>query len=106
VGYGLIACALSTTQALFNAFAYLGALVMAGLGGALTPFDTLPGWAQSIAPAVPTYWAVQAYEEVILRGGGVRDVALELAVLACFAVGFLMVGSVIFDPDRQRSTFA
>lgn len=106
VGYGLIAAALANTQALFNAFAYLGALLLAGLGGALVPFSTLPGWAQAIAPATPTYWAVSAYQEVILEGGGMAEVATELAVLVLFAVAFLVVGAWLFDPDKRRTTWA
>ena len=106
VGYGLIACALASNQAQFNAFSYLGALVMAGLGGALTPFATLPDWAQKAAPFVPTYWAVRAFEEVILKGGGLADVRLELAVLGLFAVVFFVVGALLFQPDKQRTTWA
>lgn len=106
VAYGLIACALSTNQAQFNAFAYLGALVMAGLGGALTPFETLPGWAQAVAPAVPTYWAVRAFEEIILQGGGLADVRLEMAVLALVALCFFIIGALVLNPDRQRTTWA
>jgi ABC-2 type transport system permease protein len=106
VGYCLIACALSSNQAQFNAFAYLGALVLAGLGGALTPFDTLPGWAQAIAPAVPTYWSVRAFSAVILEGAGIPDVALELAVMALFAVGYFLVGAWLFDGNKRRTTWA
>lgn len=106
VGYGLIACAVSSNQAQFNAFAYLGALVMAGLGGALTPFALLPGWAQAVAPATPTYWAIRAYRAVILDGGGFGDVTVEISVLLLFAVGFLALGSWLFDSNRRRSTWA
>lgn len=106
IGYGLIACAVSNNQAQFNAFAYLGALVLAGLGGALTPFNTLPDWAQTIAPATPTYWAVQAYETVILRGGGLDQIVLELAVLALFAAAFFILGTILFDSSRRRTTWA
>jgi ABC-2 type transport system permease protein len=106
VGYCLIACALSSNQAQFNAFSYLGALVLAGVGGALTPFDTLPGWAQAVAPATPTYWAVRAFSTVILDGGGLGDVALELAVLALFAVGLFAVGTLLFDGNKKKTTWA
>ncbi len=106
IGYGLIACAVSNNQAQFNAFAYLGALVLAGLGGALTPFDTLPGWAQAVAPLTPTYWSVRAFETVILEGGGLGDVTLELAVLALFAATFLTIGTFLFDGNKQRTTWA
>ncbi len=106
VAYGICACALSSTQAQFNAFAYLGALVMAGIGGALTPFETLPSWAQWLAPATPTYWAVRGFEAVILDGAGLAEVRLEVLVLGLFAVGLLLVGSWIFDPEKPRSTWA
>lgn len=106
VGYGMVACAVSTTQAQFNAMAYLGALVMAGLGGALTPYETLPGWARAVAPVTPTYWATNAFESVMIDGGSVSDVTGEVVVLVLFAVVFVLIGSLIFDPDRQRSTWA
>ncbi len=106
VGFGLVACALSRTQAQFNAFAYLGALVLAGLGGALVPFQTLPDWARAIAPATPTYWAIKGFEGVILRGEGLSGVKEELLVLVAFAVGLLALGSWLFDPDKPRSTWA
>lgn len=106
VAYGLIACALATSQAQYNAFAYLGALVLAGVGGALTPFDTLPGWAQAIAPAAPTYWAVNGFSKIMLYGGDLSDVSTDVVVLAAFGVGFLILGAVLFDPDKPRSTWA
>ncbi|MBM3663647.1 MAG: ABC transporter permease, partial [Actinobacteria bacterium] len=106
VGYCFIACAVCTNQAQFNAFAYLGALVLAGLGGALTPFETLPGWAQAIAPAVPTYWSVRAFGAVILDGAGISDVATELVVMALFAAGFFLLGAWLFDGNKKRSTWA
>lgn len=106
VGYGMVACALATSQAQFNAVVYLGALVMAGLGGALTPYETLPGWARAVAPVTPTYWATNAFESVMIGGGSISDVVTEVAVLVLFAVVFVLVGSWIFDPDKQRSTWA
>jgi ABC-2 type transport system permease protein len=106
VGYGLIACSLARNQAEFNAFSYLGALVLAGLGGALTPFETLPQWAQTIAPLTPTYWSVEAFSIVILDGGGISDIREELLVLAVFAAVFFLVGSRLFDASKRRTTWA
>ena len=106
VAYGLIACALATSQAQYNAFAYLGALVLAGVGGALTPIDTLPGWAQALAPATPTYWAVKGFEKIILRSADLAEVSTEILVLVGFAVLFLAVGALLFDADKPRSTWA
>ena len=106
VSYCLVACAVCRNQAEFNACTYLGALVMAGLGGALTPFETLPDWAQTIAPLVPTYWSVRGFEAVILRGAGLGDVTVELAALGLFAAVFTTAGCLLFDEERRRSTWA
>ena len=106
VSYCALACAVCRNQAAFNAFAHLGALVMAGLGGALTPFETLPSWAQSIAPLVPTYWSVRAFEAVILGGAGLSEVTVELAALAVFAAVFGTLAYILFDEDERRSTWA
>ncbi len=106
VGYCLIACAVTRNQAEFNAFAYLGALVLAGLGGALTPFETLPGWAQAVAPLTPTYWSVRAFRKVILEGVGLWDVRVELAVLTLVAAVFFVVGAGLFDGNKERTTGA
>jgi len=106
VSYCLLACAVCRNQAEFNAFAYLGALVMAGLGGALTPFATLPGWAQTISPLTATYWSVRGFVTVILDGGGLADVAVELVVLAVFAAVFVTLGTLLFNEDKRRTTWA
>ncbi|MFV0318246.1 MAG: ABC transporter permease, partial [Microthrixaceae bacterium] len=106
VSFGVLACALAVNQAQYNAYAYLGALLLAGIGGALTPLDTLPGWAQAIAPATPTYWAIKGFETVIVYGGGLGEVVTELLVVAAFGIGFVVLGAILFDPDKPRMTWA
>ena len=43
---------------------------------------------------------------VILDGGGIADVALELAVLALFAAVLATVGSLLFNEEKRRTTWA
>src|SRR5436309_7525582 len=52
------------------AVANLGAILFASLGGALSPLDTLPGWASTIAPATPAYWVMHATNQLLLDGRG------------------------------------
>ncbi len=91
LGLGLMLIAISRTYQRMNAVATLGAFVFAGVGGALAPLSTLPGWIQVVGRAVPTYWAMRAFDQVILRGGGVWSVRGELAALAGFAIAFAAV---------------
>jgi ABC-2 type transport system permease protein len=69
----------------------LGGMMMAGLGGALAPASSLPGWAQAAAHATPAYWALGALHDITLAGAGLPDVAGPLAVLVGFTGLFAVV---------------
>jgi ABC-2 type transport system permease protein len=62
----------------------VGSLVVSSLGGALIPAAMLPGWAHTIAPFSPGYWAM-----AMLRGaveGQSGDVFRAAAVLGGLAI--------------------
>ena len=85
-----------------EAVANLTMMVFAALGGALTPVFVLPGWAQEIAPATPTYWALKASNEVILEGQGLSAVWAPAGVLALFTLAFLALAVATFRfTDRK-----
>ncbi len=74
----------------------VGAMILGGLGGAIAPVDTLPGWAQAIAPVSPAYWAVRGYQDVIIDGGGLEAIAGPVAVLLAGALVCATVASSLF----------
>jgi ABC-2 type transport system permease protein len=80
----------------------LGAIFLAALGGALSPYSTLPGWAKAISPATPTYWAMKAFNDVLLKGEGFRSVAVSVAVLVGAAGLFLALASARFRFDAEK----
>ncbi len=108
----LTLCVLSLTLALvavcqaltqLDALSNLFMLVFASLGGALALTTALPGWAQSIAPAIPSHWAMQAMTNVILKGEGFGSVIGPVAALLAFSVGFLALAALRFRPtDRKQ----
>jgi ABC-2 type transport system permease protein len=65
---------------------------MALLGGCWYPLELFPPVAQQIAHILPTTWAMQGLLDIVMRGGGVQDIALEACVLTLFAVIFFVVG--------------
>ena len=77
-------------------------LLSFSLGGALTPLATLPGWAQAIAPAVPSYWAMKGYQAVIIGGGGVGDVTSSVGMLLVFSVVFGVIARIFFRVDDAK----
>ena len=48
---------------------------------------------RAVGHAVPHAWAVDGWIEVLSRGGGVLDIAPQLAVLAGFAAVLLALAS-------------
>ena len=96
VAFGIMLVAVFATMDQALVIGNLGGMVMAGLGGALAPASTLPGWAQAVAHATPAYWALRALHDITLDRAGLAEVAPALLVLAGFGAGFALVAALRF----------
>ncbi len=88
-----------------NAFANIGALLFAGLGGALTPVNVMPDWAQTVAPVVPSYWLMRASNNVIIDGAGFAETLPSLGVVLLFSTGFLIIASTGFKVSQRKASW-
>ena len=95
--------AITGTYAQLEAAGNLFMIVFASVGGALTPVSILPGWAQDIAPAFPSYWPLEAARDVLLRGEGVEAVLGPAAVLTLFTLFFAAVGLARFSATQSKA---
>ena len=86
--FGMLVTALARTMNQLNAVGSVGGMALALLGGAWVPTETMPGWAQTIAPAIPTYWAMEGFRDVILESGGLGAVLAPSLVLLGFGALF------------------
>ena len=68
-------------------------LALAALGGCMVPLEVFPDWLRRAAHVTPHAWAVDAFSEVIQRGGGLGQVGLELAVLLLYGMALLAAAS-------------
>jgi ABC-2 type transport system permease protein len=102
LSFGLFLVTVSRTIQQVSAYGTLGSVLLAGLGGALTPVRDLPPWVQHIAPVAPTYWAMRGFRAVILDGRGVSAVLLPCAVLAGAAALCLLVAASRFRFDDAK----
>ena len=59
------------------------------LGGCMWPLEIVPRALQIVGHVVPHGWAVDAWTELLSRGGGLLDIGTELLVLAAFAAALL-----------------
>ncbi len=68
----------------------IASIGLAALGGSMLPIEFFGDSLQRVAHLTPHAWALDAYSELIRRGGGVGDILTELGVLAAYA-GVLFV---------------
>jgi ABC-2 type transport system permease protein len=94
--FGAMAAALTRTAAQLTALSVLSVNVLSALGGLWWPLDQTPAWMQSVSNFLPTYWGMQALQDVILRGAGPWAVLPHTAVLLGFALIFASIGSRAF----------
>ena len=104
MGFMLLSLCRSVIQ--LNAITNAGAMLLGGLGGAMTPVEMLPGWAQAIAPVAPTYWAMQGFRAVTMESGGLGDVARPIGVLLVFTAVFLAVAVNRFKVEDTKVSWA
>ncbi len=100
---GVAVTAVAHTAQQANAFAIVGMVLFGAIGGALVPFSVLPGWAQTIAPVTPTYWAIRGFRSVILDGQGFDGVAVPVGVLAAMTVAFTFIALRFFRFDQHKT---
>ena len=103
---GIAVTAICRTAQQAQAFAIVGMVVFGAIGGALVPFSVLPGWAKTIAPTTPTYWAMRGFRSVVLDGQGLGGVALPVGVLAAMGVLFAVVALFRLRFDDAKVAWA
>jgi ABC-2 type transport system permease protein len=103
IAFGFCGLALCQSQAAHDAWTYGGALLLAAVGGGITPGNLLPGWAKHISPGSPIYWTLKGTRAVILDGGGFSAVVRPCLVLLAFATGLALVGAWRFDPQVAKT---
>lgn len=95
----LAAAAFGTTMGTFiktegqaNGLSIMFGMVFAMLGGCWYPLELFPAAVQNAVKVLPTTWAMQGMLDLVLRGGGLREILPEVGVLLGFAVIFFSVG--------------
>ncbi len=90
----------TTNQAL--PFGAISIVILAAIGGILVPKDILPPLMQKIALASPLYWGLDGVNEIMLRDGGVINIAKHVIVLNLLALT-LWGSSMLYQHFNSRS---
>ena len=99
VSFGLASVAMGVTlgtaiktERQANALSIMIAQVMALLGGCWWPLELFPPAMKTVAKALPTYWAMQGFTELVLRGLSLKAILPPVGILLLFAVVFFLIG--------------
>ena len=99
VSFGLAAVALGTMLGTFvrsegqaGGVSLALGMSMALMGGCWYPLELFPPAARAAAQLLPTAWAMQGLNNLLLRGGGLAQVLPQAGVLLGFAAAFFAVG--------------
>lgn len=103
---GGVMLAVCRTVMQLNGITNLGAMLLAGIGGALAPVADLPGWARAVAPVTPSYWAMRGFRDVIVHGEGLGAVGLPVAVLLAAATALAALTLWRFKFEETKLNWA
>jgi ABC-2 type transport system permease protein len=98
-GLGILIAAIARTEAQISGLSTLALWTMGAVGGCLFPPFLLGGLLDVVGKVVPHYWAIQAYQDLIVRGRGLADVVPEMLALLGFTLVFFVIGLWRFDFD-------
>jgi ABC-2 type transport system permease protein len=98
-GLGILIAAIARTEGQIGGLGVLALWTMGAVGGCLFPPFLLGGLLDIIGKVVPHYWAIQAYQDLIVRGRGLADVTTEMLILLVFTGVFFVIGLWRFEFD-------
>jgi ABC-2 type transport system permease protein len=96
---GILIAALARTESQVGGISTLILWIAGLVGGAFIPAFVLGDFLNTIGKVVPHYWALQAYNNLMIRGQGLMDILPELAILLGFTVAFFAIGLLRFRFD-------
>lgn len=92
VGLGTLLATFSKSRGQASGLTILFSMLLAALGGAWWPLEITPPAYQQAVIVLPTTWAMQGFNDVIVRGLGVSSVLPVAGTLLLFALVFFAVG--------------
>lgn len=88
-GMGSMITSLVRTEAQAGSLGILLVLVLAAMSGSMIPRFVMPEAMQTIGLIAPQSWGLTAYQDVLVRGLGISEIAMETLILVGFGAVFL-----------------
>ncbi len=84
--YGLMFGSIATTHQQGAIGGSVSVLIMAAIGGVWVPVHLMPDFMKSLSRISPLNWALEAFHDLFLRGGGIVSVLPEIGLLIGFSL--------------------
>ena len=97
---GLLLAAICRTESQISALGSVALWVMGAVSGAFIPQFILGDLLGTIGRAIPHYWAIAAYQDILVRNQGLSGIATEALILAGFTLLFACLGAWRFRFER------
>ena len=91
-GLGVLVATLAHTEAQISGLTVLLLLTLSVLGGCFIPRFIMPEWLRTVGLVTPHAWALDAYQDLLVRGYNFWEVLPKVGVLVAFAVIFFGIG--------------
>jgi ABC-2 type transport system permease protein len=93
---GLLVSSLVKSQAQASTFGPMLNIFMAAIGGIMVPTFVMPPVMQTLSQLSPMNWALEGFLNVLIRGGNLDSIRMELAQLLLLAVASLILAYFLF----------
>jgi len=77
-------------------------IVSSMLGGAFMPVSQMPAFLKPISAATLVFWSTDGFTKLIVNGGGLPDIGLNLLVLTAVGVVLMLLGAAILKQKIER----
>jgi len=94
--FGLIVAAVAPTREAVLPVGSIVIVTMAAVGGCWWPIDLEPRWMRQVALAFPTTWAMDAFNDLMIRQRTWEVALRPTAVMVAYGALYLVVGVVLF----------
>ena len=103
LGFALLIAVSSSTTEQATLLGGTGNIVLAALGGIMIPKFVMPATMQTIAYWSPMSWGLEGFLDVLLRSGGLREIAPEALGLTMLGLGAILLAWFIQSHRREHS---
>ncbi len=100
--FGLIVASLARTRDAVLPLGAIAIMSMAAIGGCWWPIDLEPRWMRTIALALPTTWAMESFNDLMIRLRGADAALKPTAVLVAYGLAYLAIGLWLFGRRIAR----